>query len=296
MDQLTALKVFRRVVELGSFAEAARRLSLSPAAVSKNIGELEAHVSARLLNRTTRRMSLTEAGATYYERIAGVLDDLEDASASLGALHDEASGVLRVSAPLSFTLVGLSSAIPEFLQRYPKLSLDLHLDDRRVDIVRDGYDLAIRGSDALEDSSLVARKLMVMDHVLCASPAYFERVGAPKTPTDLADHNCIRFSHSGHADAWTFARGGRSVRVPVVGRYSVGSSLAVRDALRAGLGVSLIPRLYVREDLDGGRLATALDDWSADETSIFAVYPSRRHMAAKVRVFLSFLVETLEGG
>ncbi len=296
MDQLTALKVFRRVVELGSFAEAARRLSLSPAAVSKNVGELEAHVAARLLNRTTRRMSLTEAGATYYERIAGILDDLEDANASLGALHDEASGVLRVSAPLSFTLVGLSNAIPEFLKRYPKLSLDLHLDDRRVDIVRDGYDLAIRGSDALEDSSLVARKLMVMDHALCASPGYFERFGAPRTPAELAGHNCIRFSHSGHADTWTFARDGRSVRVPVLGRYSVGSSLAVRDALRAGLGVSLIPRLYVREDLDSGRLATALDDWSADETSIFAIYPSRRHVAAKVRVFMAFLAEALGGG
>lgn len=295
MDQLTALRVFRRVVDLGSFAEASRRLGLSPAAISKNIGELEAHLSARLLNRTTRRMSLTEAGAVYYEQVGRILDDLDEAGASIGARQGQPSGLLRVSAPLTLSLMGLSAAIPGFLERHPELSLDLNLDDRRVDVVREGYDLAIRGSDALEDSSLVARKLMVLDHVLCASPGYFERFGTPQVPGDLAAHNCVRFSLSDHSDAWTFRKAEQTERVEIKGRYRVASSLAVLDALRAGFGVSLIPRLYVREDLAAGRLQAVLGEWSPDETTVFAIYPSRRHMPAKVRVFLDFVATELGG-
>ncbi|OZI72764.1 MULTISPECIES: LysR family transcriptional regulator [Bordetella] len=293
MDHLTALRVFRRVVELTSFAHAARQLGLSPAAVSKNVGELEAHLQVRLLNRTTRRMSLTEAGALYYDQIVRILDDLDEAGRSLGPMQSRPSGVLRVSAPMSLTLIGLSEAIPRFLRAYPDLSLDLHLDDRRVDIVREGFDLAIRGSDRLEDSNLVARRLTLLTHVLCGAPSYFEEHGVPASPEELQAHNCIRFSLSGHADEWVFERAGQSVRVAIRGRYRVNSSLAVRDALRAGFGVSLIPLTYVRQDLAEGRLRTVLDDWSMVGTYIYAVYPSRRHVAAKVRAFVEFIVDEL---
>lgn len=293
MDHLTALKVFRQAVELGSFAEASRRLGLSPAAISKNIGELETHLAARLLNRTTRRMSLTEAGSLYYAQVARILDDLAEADRSLGPLQDMPSGTLRVSAPVTLTLMGLSAAIPGFLDRHPGLSLDLNMEDRRIDIVKEGYDLAIRGSDRLEDSSLIARKLMTLHHVVCASPGYFERFGVPREPDDLQRHNCIKFTLSGHVDDWEFRLGDRVVRVPVTGRYRVSSSLAVRDALRAGIGLSLIPRLYVGEDLEQGRLRTVLDDWSPVETSVYAVYPSRRFIDAKLRAFLDFLVDAL---
>lgn len=177
MDHLTALKVFRQVVEQGGFAAASRQLRLSPAAVSKNIAELEAHVAARLLNRTTRRMSLTEAGRQYYEQVARILDDLNEAELALGPLQQEPSGTLRVSAPLSLSLTLLSAAMPRFLARHPRLSLDLHLEDRRIDLVKEGFDVAIRGSDRLEDSSLVARKLMALEHVLCGAPAYFDQHG-----------------------------------------------------------------------------------------------------------------------
>lgn len=252
MDQLTALKVFRTVVEQGSFAAAARQLGLSPAAVSKNIGELEAHLRVRLLNRTTRRMSITEGGQRYFEQIARVLDDLAEADHSLGPLQRMPSGLLRVSAPITFTLTRLSDAIVGFLARHPDMSLDLQLDDRRVDIVKEGFDLAIRGSDRLEDSSLIARRLMPLRHVICASPAYFERVGTPCTPDDLRRHNCVQFTLSGHVNEWEFAREGRIVRVPIDGRYKVTTGLAIRDALRAGFGLSLIPRLYVAEDIARG--------------------------------------------
>jgi DNA-binding transcriptional LysR family regulator len=290
MDRLTALKVFRHVAELGSFAEAGRRLGLSPAAISKNIAELEAHVGARLINRTTRRMALTEEGRLYLEHVTRGLDALAEADQVLCPIKTAPSGTLRVSAPMTVTLTRLSQAIPGFLAHHPELKLDLHLDDRRVDIVRKGFDLAIRGSDNLEDSSLIARKLAVMPHALCAAPSYFQKHGKPRTPADLKGLDQIRFSLSGHADTWDFTREGRTERVAVAARYSVSSSLAVRDALRAGFGISLMPRPYVEDDLRDGRLQSALEDWSTVETTLYAVYPSRQHVAPKLRAFLDFLV------
>lgn len=293
MDQLQAIRVFRQAVERGSFADAARQMGLSPAAVSKNIRELEAHLSVRLLNRTTRRMSLTEAGARYFEQIARVLDDLSEADSSLGPLQSMPSGLLRVSAPMAFTLTRLSDAIVGFLGRYPDLTLDLKLEDRRVDLVKEGIDLAIRGSDRLEDSSLIARKLMTLPHVVCASPGYFERAGRPREPEDLRSHNCLQFTLSGHVQEWPFTQAGRTVRVPIRGRYKVTTSLAIRDALLAGFGLSLIPRIYVERDIAEGRLTTALDDWTPVETTIHVVYPSRQYVLPKVRAFVDFLVDEM---
>jgi DNA-binding transcriptional LysR family regulator len=297
MDRLTALDVFRNVVELGSFAAAARRVRLSPAAVSKNIGELEAHLGVRLLNRTTRRLSLTEAGSLYYGQITRVLDELDAADSSLGPLQQVPRGNLRISAPTTLTLLTpLSRTIPKFLELYPELSVDLRMEDRRVNIVEEGFDLAIRAMDELGDSSLVSRKLMTTSHVVCGAPSYLERVGAPAEPDDLRRHNCVQFTLSGHPDEWVFRRGDHAVRVPIAGRYRVTSSLAVRDALCAGFGLSLIPWAYVSGEVQAGRLRTVLDDWSAVELSVYAVYPSRQFVVPKVRAFIDFLVEELAGG
>ncbi|MDM0009179.1 LysR family transcriptional regulator [Variovorax sp. J22G73] len=290
MDHLTALKVFRTTAATGSFAGAARQMGLSAAAVSKNIAELEAHLKVRLINRTTRQMSLTEAGAAYVERLARILDDLAEADAALAPMGASPGGVLRVSAPLTFSLVSLSPAIAEFMRRYPNLRLELDLQDTRTDLIGGGYDLAIRGSDRLEDSSLVARELTTLTHVLCGAPAYFAAHGVPAQPEDLKAHECVQFTLSGHANRWTFTRAGRNVAVPVDGRYKVSSSIAVRDALLAGFGLSLIPRLYVESELSTGRLQAVLADWEADRTPVYAVYPSR-HLAAKTRAFVDFLVE-----
>jgi DNA-binding transcriptional LysR family regulator len=279
MDRFTALQVFRHVAELNGFAEAGRRLGLSPAAVSKNIAELEAHVGARLINRTTRRMALTEEGRIYLEHVVRGLDAFSEADEALSPLRKGPSGTLRVSAPMTVTLTRLSAA------------LDLHLDDRRVDLIREGFDLAIRGSDSLEDSNLVARKLAAMPHVLCAAPSYFEAHGRPRGPSDLKSHECVRFSLSGHADVWEFKKDGRTERIPVNARYSVASSLAVRDALREGFGLSLMPYPYVEDDLREGRLQCALEDWRTVETTLYAIYPSRQHLAPKIQAFLAFLAE-----
>lgn len=291
MDRLTALTVFRHIAESGSFAEAGRRLGLSASAVSKNVGELEAHLGVRLINRTTRRMHLTEAGSVYLSQIARILDDLTDADRSLGPLQDSPSGTLRVSAPMSLTLTCLSDAIAGFLLRYPDLSLDLDLDDRHVDLVREGYDLAIRGVDALDDSSLIARKLTTIPHVVCAAPSYYARHGIPVVPADLATHDCIRYSLSSRGDSWEFRRDGQTERIPVRGRYTVSSSLAARDALVAGFGIGLLPVPYVRDDLTTGRLVSTLTDWSLGDSTLYGVYPSQRYLTPKLRVFLDFLIE-----
>ncbi|MNX41654.1 HTH-type transcriptional regulator DmlR [compost metagenome] len=290
MDHLTALKVFRTTAAAGSFAGAARQLGLSAAAVSKNIAELEAHLKVRLINRTTRSMSLTEAGAAYVERLARILDDLDEADAALAPVGASPGGVLRVSAPLTFALTCISPHIPAFMARHPNLRLELNLQDTRTDLIGEGYDLAIRGSDRLEDSSLVARELMTMTHVLCGAPGYFAAHGRPAAPEDLKAHECVQFTLSGHANKWTFRRAGRSVAVPIDGRYKVSSSIAVRDALLAGFGLSLVPRIYVEQELAAGRLQAALEDWEADRTPVYAVYPSR-HLAAKTRAFVDFLLE-----
>ncbi len=294
MNQLSALRLFRKTVELGSFAETARASGLTAAAVGKSIGELEAHLKVRLFNRTTRRMSLTEAGTLYYEQIAPIIEQLEEADRSLTPHNNQPSGLLRVTAPLTMTIVSLSRFIPEFLERYPEITLELNLDDRQIDIVREGYDIAVKGSDSLKNSSLISRRLSTLHHVICASPSYFEKHGKPKEPADLRHHNCIRYSLSGHVHEWEFRKGERTERVPVTGRYIVSSSFAVRDALCAGFGLSLIPLSYVQNDLAEGRLVTALDDWQQMETGIYAFYPSRQYLAPKVRVFLDFLSEKLE--
>jgi len=293
MDHLTALRVFRSAAERGSFVAASRRLGLSTSAVSKNIRELEDHLGTRLFHRTTRRIALTEEGSVYYERICPVLDGLAEAEGLVGQMREAPRGRLRVSAPLTFSLLTISRKLPAFLDRYPDLRLDLHLDDRRVDLVRDGFDVAVRGSDQLEDSSLIARKLTTMTHVFCGAPAYVAAHGAPEHPHELADHRCVQFSLSDHADRWTFHRGTDVVPVPVDGVYRVSSSLAVRDALLEGFGLSLVPRRYVASDLAAGRLVELLVGWTCDRTPIYAVYPSRRYVVPKVRVFLDFLVDEL---
>ncbi|MGB0695354.1 MAG: LysR substrate-binding domain-containing protein [Rhodospirillaceae bacterium] len=303
MDRLTALTAFRTVVEQGSFAAAARHLGLSRAAISKNVADLETELAVRLLNRTTRRLSLTEAGALYFERVVRILDELADADGTLKAMQYEPSGTLRVTAPLTLSLLRLSQKIPDFLERYPKITLDLRLEDRRVNIIEEGIDIALRGTNNLESSGLIARKLTVMEHVVCAAPSYFAKAGTPLTPTDLAQHRAVQFSLSDHAQEWRFRKtvdGGtgsgtaqKEEKVRVDGRYKVSSSLAVIDALRAGFGLSLVPRMYVTEDLANGNLVQALEDWSANTTTLYAVYPSKRYVVSTVRVFLDFLIAEL---
>lgn len=291
VDRYTLFQVFRQVAEQGSFAAAGRQLGLSAPTISKSVAELEAHLSVRLIHRTTRRMSLTEEGKIYLEHLVRGLDALIEAEEMIFNAKASPHGVLKVSAPMTTTLIYLSEAIPDFLSAYPDLKLEMHLDDRRVDLVQEGFDLAIRGYGQLDDSRLVARKLTVMPLVLCATPNFFEIHGIPQTPMDLRGLEHIRFPYGHQADVWTFRKNDQVEEVSVKARYSVTSSLAVRDALRAGFGVSLIPRPYVQQDLQTGVLQEVLQDWSTTEVTQYAIYPSRQHLAPKIRVFIDFLVE-----
>lgn len=333
MDRYVAWQVFQQVAALESFSAAGRRLGLSAPAISKNIAALEAHLGVRLINRSTRRMALTDEGRIYLTHLNRGLEALAEAEQALDPLRQQPQGLLRVTAPMGVSLTRLSKQIPDFLAQHPAVQLDLVLDDRRIDLIREGFDLAIRGSDRLEDSSLVARKLADMPHVLCASPAYLQQHGRPSSPVALGGHRLIRFSLSGHADSWTFrrpvagrqgevgqsshqgiarrrgvqqgaslvskhdqatdhVRGDTSEEVETVAVnaiYSVSSSLAVRDALLAGLGVSLIPRLYVEDELKAGRLQALLPDWRPVSTALYVVYPGRHYLSPRVRAFVDFL-------
>jgi DNA-binding transcriptional LysR family regulator len=291
MDHFTALKVFRQVVEAGSFAAAGRRLGLSPAAISKNIGELESHLGVRLLNRTTRRLSRTEAGLQYYESVVRALDELSNADASLAPLQRNPSGRLRIAAPGTLTLIRLSAAMPRFIARYPELSVDLHTDSRQINLIDDGFDIAIRATDALVDSSLVARKLTTLRQVVCGSPKYFQTTARPIHPRDLPEHNCLKSSLTEDVEEWEFSRDTERERIPVSGRFRATSTWVIRDAIIAGCGLALLPHIYVQEELEKGLLETVLNDWMPVHYSVYAVYPSRQYMPAKVRAFLDFVAE-----
>ncbi len=294
MHQLDAMRIFVRVTQTGSFTQAADSLGLPRASVSNAIKQLEAKLGTRLLHRTTRRVQLTQDGQACLERCQDLLADMEEWETMFVARDEALTGRLRVDLPATLARTTVIPQLPAFLAQHPALRLELSSTDRRVDLVRDGFDLAIRGSDQLEDSSLVARRLADMPHVLCAAPAYLQARGAPSSPAALKAHECVRFSLSGHADVWTFRKGARVERVTVQSRYSVSSSLAVCDALRAGFGLSLVPRPYVERDLRAGRLQVVLDDWRPVTTTLYAVYPSRRHLSPKIRVFLDFLAKTFD--
>jgi DNA-binding transcriptional LysR family regulator len=295
VDRFTAIKVFCAVVEHNGFAAAARHLRLSPAAVSKNIAELEAHLGARLLTRTTRRMSLSEAGSLYYAQASAILEQLDAADESVAGSTDAARGVLRVSAPMSFGLRVLAPLLPEFLDRHPDVTLDVELSDQAVDLIAGRFDLAIRGSGALPDSTLIAKRLLTLDRILCGAPSYLDRHGTPGHPDDLIGHYGLAYTLSGTGDTWTLIRGGVTTDAAFKPRLRVNNSLALRDAAMAGMGLALIPRLYVDDALADGRLIHILPDWKAGAQAIHAIYPAGRFHIGRLRLFLAFVSEKWAG-
>jgi len=292
VDQFTAMKVFRRVVELEGFSAAARDLGLSNAAVSKNVSELEAELGVRLLTRTTRRSSVTEAGEAYYRRCVRVLEELDEARDEVAELANTPRGTLRITAPVSFGLTHLSPVIPAFLERYPSLKLDLVLNDRVVDLVDEGFDLALRGGGELSDSGLVVRKLAPIRRVVCSAPAYFESRPVPKQPSDLAEHECLIYSLSSSPRQWTFVHDGGELTVRVDGRYHVNSSIALKHAALAGLGLGLIPTYLVGPELRRGELVAVLPRFRPAPQSLYALHPHRQYVPHKTRSFIDFLSAT----
>lgn len=295
MDTLTDIAVFVQVVDSGSFTAAAERLELSKAVVSKYVTRLENRLGARLLNRTTRRLSLTEVGRAFYERSQAGLRELEEAEAEVSRLQGAPRGTLRINAPMSFGILHIAPAIPEFLQQYPDLNVDMNLDDRQLDLVEEGFDLAIRIAQ-LPDSTLVARRLGPCRHVVCGAPGYFRRHGIPRTPRDLRDHNAITFKYQDSAREWHFlAPDSTPVRVPVRGSIQMNNSLGLREALLQEVGITLTPTFVVGADIQTGRLEAVLKDYKTLELSIYAVFPQQRHLSPKVRAFVEFMAGRMAG-
>ncbi|MEE4379467.1 MAG: LysR substrate-binding domain-containing protein [Candidatus Competibacteraceae bacterium] len=254
MDSLTDIVVFAQVVDSGSFTAAAERLSLSKSVVSKYVTRLEHRLGARLLNRTTRRLSLTEVGRVFYERSQRGLQELEAAEAEVSRLQRKPRGTLRVNAPMSFGVLHIAPAIPAFVSRYPELTIDMNLDDRTIDVIEGGFDVSVRITE-LPDSSLIARRIGPCRHAIVASPEYLEHHGRPRTPEELRQHNVITYQYQESALEWHFrSPDGKPIAVPVSGSIQMNNSLALREALLNGAGIARMPTFVVGRDLQRGRL------------------------------------------
>ena len=288
MDTLEGMRTYAAVVSEGSFSKAAERLGRSPQLVSKYIAQLEDRLGVRLLNRSTRRLSVTEAGQAYFERCQGIVADVDELENAVGNMSEAVRGVLRINAPMTFGMHQLTPAIAEFQAAHPDLRVDLALDDRVIDIVREGFDLAIRIAD-LEASSLVARRLAPVNLVVCASPAYLERRGRPESPQDLSSHECLGYTYSAARDRWRFTSDNGDEDVQVSGRFCANNGDALRTAALAGHGLIMQPTFIVGDDLRAGRLVRVMPHYRVTALNVYAVYAHRQFLSNKVRAFVDFL-------
>jgi DNA-binding transcriptional LysR family regulator len=288
MDRLQQLRIFTRVVEAGGFTAAAEKLGLSRALVSKGVIELERTLGVRLLERTTRQVRPNEAGLAYAEKAARLLAELEEADLAVRALNDDPRGTLKLNAPLSFGMLHLKPVISAYLDSYPQVSLTVDLTDRFVDLIEEGYDLAIR-IGKLPDSSLVARRLAPARIVLCAAPDYLARRGLPTKPEELAAHDCLIYGTQ-LREEWHLVGPAGEQRVRVAGRLASSNGDLLACAAADGLGIAMLPTFIVGAHLQTGTLQRILPDWSPPERAIYAIYPPNRHLAAKVRLFIDSAV------
>lgn len=291
MDAIEGLPVFVRTVREGSFSAAARSLEVTPSAVSKQISRLEDRLAVRLFNRTTRRLSLTEEGAAFYERASRILADLEDAAEAVSSLKAVPRGRLRVTMPTAFGIIHLLPALPGYTDRHPEVTLEIDLNDRFVNMIEEGFDLALRVGD-LEDSSLIGRRLAANRRVLAAAPRYLAGREAPRVPSDLKDHNCLVYTYRAQRHDWHLVDdAGRENVVTVAGNLETNNPMMLRAAALDGFGIVLLPLWIIGPDIKAGRLARLLPDYHWPDSAIQAVYPPGRHLSARVRSFVDFLIE-----
>lgn len=294
MDVFEDMRIFVSAVDLGGFTAAAAQLGLSKQYVSRRVGALEARLGVRLLTRTTRKLAVTELGRIYYARAAQIIADVSDADLAVSSQGGQPRGLLRVSAPMSFGTMHLSRLVPRFLAAYPEVGLELELSDRAVDIVGEGYDMAIRIA-RLGDSTLVARLIAPVRSVVCASPAYLARRGAPATPDDLARHECIVAAQSRNA-GWLLTEQGKTRAVPVQGRIRFDNGELARDAAVAGLGLIHLPHFIIAAELAAGRLVPVLEAYAPPDSGVYAVYPQHRQASLMIRAFSDFLRDAFKDG
>lgn len=292
MSKIQEMSSFVAVVDAGSFIGAAQATGMSKAAVSRHVGELEKRLGVRLLQRTTRRLSLTEEGRMFFERARELLESIDEAESQLSSRAGEASGVLRVNAPVTFGAMHLAPLWGPFADAHPKVSLDVTLSDRVVDVIEEGYDLAVRITN-IADSSLVTRKLATTRMVLCASPGYLERRGTPAHPRELSKHVVISYTYWSTRDEWHFTNAAAVASVKVSSRIHTNNGDTCRRAALANHGIILQPDFIVGADLKRGDLVEIMPAWRSTEIGIYAVYPSRKHLPLKTRRLIDFLADEL---
>ncbi|HYE36381.1 LysR family transcriptional regulator [Methylocaldum sp.] len=291
MDKLTSMLVFTKVAKAGSFASAAKELGLSRAMATKHVMQLENGLGIRLLNRTTRNLSLTEVGMVYLERCLQILDEMEEMEIAVTRLQTEPRGTLKVNATPFFGAYHLAPAIAAYMEAFPDVNVELVLQAGYIDLIEEGFDLAIH-LDEMRDSSLIARKLGSSQRIVCGSPDYFKKHGVPETPDDLRKHNCLINSSLPPRDQWQFSvPGGETTVIKVTGNMEANVADALRMAAISGLGLILLPTYMVGQDIRKGRLNPVLTDYVPAPLEIHAVYPHRKHLSAKVRTFVDFLNE-----
>lgn len=292
MDHIQGMQVFLKVAQAGSLSAAANQLDLSKSSVSKHISALERRLGVLLLNRSTRRLSLTELGTAYRDHCARILADIEETEQAIQAHTTRAKGRLKVNAPMSFGILHIAPLLPGFMAAHPEVEIDLVLNDRRVDLIDEGFDLAIR-IGRLDDSNLIAKKLASAGHVCCASDAYLARHRPPDVPEDLTRHNCLRYTYNRLPGEWQFSRDGETRSVRVTGNIQANNGDALREAALAGLGIVYQPVFIVAAELRAGRLRPLLEGWSTPMIDIHAVFPEQRRLQPKLRHFVDHLAGNL---
>ncbi|MDN3519846.1 LysR family transcriptional regulator [Aquisalimonas lutea] len=291
MDHTTQMLIFVRCVEHGSFSAAARQLHMTPSAVSKQIRRLEDRLDARLFNRTTRRVGLTEVGQEFYRRCAEIMTRIQEAEEAVGSLQGEVRGTLRVTATAAFARVQVLPRLNRFLAANPDLNIEFELTDRPVDVLNEGIDVAIMLQEQVDDPSLVVRQLAVNRRVIVASPDYIRRNGQPETPDDLRHHNCVTLYNVTGFNDWDFEDGhGGTRRIHVDGNFHANTASGVYEAARAGVGVARLSTWLVAPDLEAGRLVPVLPGYVQENSAYYVLFPQGRHLARKIRAFVDFLV------
>lgn len=296
MENLVGMAVFAKVAETKSFSAAAERLGLSKSAVSKHVTRLERALKARLLNRTTRRLSLTEVGATFYEHCARMLAEAEAAELAVSRLYAAPRGVVKITSPAAFGNVQVVPAIPDLIARYPELTVQIVMNDRPVDLVEEGYDVAIRVTDQ-PPPGVVARKLMTVRWIVCAAPAYLREHGTPRAPQELKEHNCLFYSFLESSIEWRFHSRQGDSKVRVAGNFTANNSEAIREVALKGAGIALLPSFLVNPDLADGRLKQVLaghEVAGAVGNDVYALFLPTRYLSPKVRAFVDFFVERFQ--
>ncbi len=284
------MQTFVNVIESGSFSGAADRLGVAKSAVSRRITELEEHLGVQLLTRTTRRLNQTDAGRDYYQRSLQILSDIDDAEQAASSVRLDVSGTLRVSAPLSFGQLHITSLIHSFLALHPRLSIDLNLNDRRVDLIEEGIDVGIRIGQ-LQDSTLIARRLASLEIIACATPEYLEKHGVPNHPTDLMNHNCLNYSNTPEFNVWHYVDNNKRMSVKVAGSLRANNGEFLSQSVLQGFGIGLLPNFLVCEFVKQGVLVPILSDYFNENNDMYAIYPSGRHLSQRSRMFIDYLVE-----